>query len=755
MDQNLADTSSTPTPRWRRPLLLLSGVSLLTLGAFLNADALGLEFEPAKDEGARVASPDANADAGVEADADASSPGRLHAGEEGKMGKPSAKSKSGLYAMGGPSSAKPQTAREFDPEAAARSQGILGVMAEKDSNFLASPYGGAFAVGKDEGEGDIWGGLSGSEVGEAYGVGGLGLVGTGRGGGGVGGPGTKGQRRAAPNHALPGEAWTGGRDRYAHVVPASFIATAKDPKSTFSIDVDTASYANSRRHLLEFGQLPPADAVRSEELINYFDYDYPQPSGDLPFSLTTEVGPCPWNPSHRLVHVGLQGKLPPAADTPARNLVFLLDVSGSMSASDKLPLVKRALTALTEQLDADDRVAIVVYAGAAGTVLEPTSGDHKQTILAALDRLESGGGTNGGQGIEAAYALAERNFTEGGVNRVILATDGDFNVGLSDHDALIELIAAKRETGVFLSVLGFGTGNLNDHTMEQLADEGNGNYAYIDSFREARKVLVEQAGSTLDTIAKDVKIQVEFDPDQVARHRLLGYENRVLAHRDFDDDSKDAGEIGAGHTVTAIYEIEPAASNQAERANPDEGDALMQLALRYKQPRGSRSRKLGVEVFDDGHDLAHSSADYRFSAAVAAFGDKLRGVEDQSENSYADILALAEGALADDPGCYRHEFLELVWKAATISGETLPEPNHSCDEAPQPTTPSQPITPVATTPEDECSAGCPEDPAPAQDEPFDWAQFTLEVLRLLPPLLALPMFVMALRRPRRPRRGED
>jgi Ca-activated chloride channel family protein len=413
---------------------------------------------------------------------------------------------------------------------------------------------------------------------------------------------------------------------------------------------------------------------------------------------------------------------------------------------------------LTKQLGAEDRVSIVVYAGAAGAVLAPTKGSDHRTILAALDRLESGGSTNGGEGIELAYRLAEKAFIQGGINRVLIASDGDFNVGTTDHDDLVRLIEKQRKTGVFLSVLGVGTGNLNDHMMEQIADKGNGNYAYIDGLPEARKVLVEEAGSTLHTIAKDVKIQVEFDPEQVAEHRLVGYENRVLAHRDFDDDSKDAGEIGAGHSVTAIYEIVP-----TKEAN---GDRMLTLNMRYKEPDGQRSRKLSAPVHDVGRRMSQTSDDYRFSAAVAAFGETLRGTQDDVR--YADILELAEGSLGEDPNCYRHQFLELVWQAGTLAGEQIAEPDRQCtpgeagprettrsideelseaDEAPEPTpaVEVEPVTELAA----ELEAPIVHTVVHEHAASTDWMAFVTEVLRLLPPLLALPMFVMAWRRPRR------
>ncbi|MCA9685993.1 MAG: von Willebrand factor type A domain-containing protein [Myxococcales bacterium] len=366
-------------------------------------------------------------------------------------------------------------------------------------------------------------------------------------------------------------------ESYAEISENAFASVANSPLSTFAVDVDTASYSNVRRFLGD-GMRPPADAVRIEELINYFNYDYPAPTEAAPFSVVSEIADCPWNPQARLLHLGLQGQVISAEQLPPRNLVFLLDVSGSMESADKLPLLRRAMKLMVSTLGPQDRVAIVVYAGASGVVLPPTSGAEQQTIMAALDGLQAGGSTNGGAGIELAYALARENFEAGAINRVILATDGDFNVGTTSQHALENLITQERESGVFLSVLGLGTGNLRDSTMEMLADKGNGNYAYIDSIAEARKVLVEQAGATLDTIAKDVKIQVEFDPEQVEGFRLVGYENRVLAHRDFDDDSKDAGEIGAGHTVTAIYEIDPSADKAGDQ------DPLMQLHMRYKQP---------------------------------------------------------------------------------------------------------------------------------------------------------------------------
>ncbi|WAS92184.1 vWA domain-containing protein [Nannocystis punicea] len=474
-------------------------------------------------------------------------------------------------------------------------------------------------------------------------------------------------------------------ESYAHIAENAFKRVTDDPLSTFSIDVDTASYSNVRR-FLEDGQLPPADAVRIEEMINYFTYAYPEPEGAQPFSVRTEVAACPWNDRARLVQIGIKGKSLAPAEIPPRNLVFLLDVSGSMASADKLPLLQRSLTMLVADLRPVDSVGIVVYAGAAGVVLEPTS--DRDAIVAAIDKLYAGGSTNGGQGIEAAYALAQRSFRKGGINRVILATDGDFNVGVSSEGALQRLIEQKRDSGIFLSVLGFGTGNVKDSTMELLADKGNGNYAYIDSLQEARKVLVEQAGATLVTIAKDVKIQVEFNPLKVGAYRLVGYENRVLAHQDFNDDSKDAGEIGAGHTVTALYEVLPPGAEgavpgvdplryQQEKAAPAASAGsgeLMHVKLRFKQPEGGDSQLLTMPVADPGSALDAASADLRFAAAVAMFGMKLRNSEHARSVSYRQIRGLAEGALGPDLKGWRRGMLALVGLAARQQGEPLDAP---------------------------------------------------------------------------------
>jgi Ca-activated chloride channel family protein len=468
-------------------------------------------------------------------------------------------------------------------------------------------------------------------------------------------------------------------EQYSHIDENPFLDVAHAPLSTFSVDVDTASYSNTRRFLKD-GQLPPKDAVRTEELINYFSYDYPQPVGNAPFSVTAEISEAPWNTQHRLVHIGLQGKRIPADNLPPANLVFLLDVSGSMNEPNKLPLVKSAMKVLTEQLTARDRVAMVVYAGNSGLVLPSTSGDRKGEILAAIDRLEAGGSTNGGEGIQLAYKIAQENFIKNGSNRVILATDGDFNVGTTSEGDLVRLIEEKRQSGVFLSVLGFGTGNVKDSTMEKLADKGNGNYAYIDTLGEARKVLGEQVGGTLFTIAKDVKIQVEFNPKQVAAYRLIGYENRLLRDQDFNDDTKDAGEIGAGHTVTALYEIVPYGQKYenpgvdplkyqqpvqpSEMANSNE---MMTVKLRYKEPNADQSKLISVSLADSKGKLDSASENFRFSSAVAAFGMLLRDSKYKENASYNKVLELARNSTGADPQGYRSEFVQLVETAQLLS----------------------------------------------------------------------------------------
>ncbi len=442
----------------------------------------------------------------------------------------------------------------------------------------------------------------------------------------------------------------------APVVENAFIQTAADPRSTFSIDVDSASYTVARR-TIEVGALPMPSEVRVEEMINYFPYADPAPA-DEAFSVTTDVAAAPWAKDHRLLRIGLKGREVKMAQRPASNLVFLLDVSGSMMGEDRLGLVKKGLAMLVQQLDERDRISIVVYAGASGLVLPPTPGNDKRTILDALERLEAGGGTNGGAGIELAYAQAAAHFVQGGSNRVILATDGDFNVGTSSTDALIALAQAKAKTGVFLTVLGFGAGNLNDRMLEQVADKGNGHYAYVDTLAEAKKVLVEQAAGTLLTIAKDVKIQVSFDPSAVKSFRLIGYDNRVLAHQDFKDDRKDAGDIGAGHSVTALYELVP--------VKPGATGHVADVALRFKMPDGTTSRQVDYAVKDQGRAFESASTDLRFGAAVAGFGMVLRGSQHRGAFGLPDAARIAEGALGDDLGGHRRGFITLVHKAEAI-----------------------------------------------------------------------------------------
>ncbi len=471
------------------------------------------------------------------------------------------------------------------------------------------------------------------------------------------------------------ERQTGG-ERYAEIAENPFLDVTRAPLSTFSIDVDTASYANVRRYLND-GQMPPSDAVRIEELVNYFEYDYPQPIGDAPFSVNTESANAPWNQKHKIVSIGLQGKKVSLDDVPSSNLVFLLDVSGSMNDPRKLPLLKDSLRILVNQLTAKDRVAIVVYAGKSGLVLDSTN--NRGEILNALDNLEAGGSTNGGQGIQLAYKVALDNFIQGGNNRVILATDGDFNVGLQSDAALVSLIEAKRKTGIFLSVLGFGTGNTNDSMMEKLADKGNGNYAYIDSQEEARKALSEQVAGTLFTIAKDVKIQVEFNPAKVAGYRLIGYENRLLANKDFNDDAKDAGEIGAGHSVTALYEIVPAGQSvendgielkysQVAPSEAEFNDELLTVKLRYKEPNGTQSKLLTQGLLDKGSSIENASDNLRFASAVAGFGMLLRGSRYKGSANFANVGNLAQNSLGSDLKNYRRDFLDLVRKGSRLKG---------------------------------------------------------------------------------------
>ena len=461
-------------------------------------------------------------------------------------------------------------------------------------------------------------------------------------------------------------------EAYDRVVDNPFLRVTQNPLSTFSIDVDTAAYANLRRFLSN-GALPPKDSVRIEEMVNYFAYSYAGPKNGDPFSTQVEVASAPWKPEHRLVKVGLKGRDIVQDKRPPSNLVFLIDVSGSMQPPNKLPLIKRGLPLLVEKLTENDRVAIVVYAGASGLVLPSTTCDHKAKILAALENLEAGGSTNGGSGIQLAYDTAIANFIKGGTNRVILATDGDFNVGVTNPGELTRLIEERAKSGVFLSVLGFGMGNYKDSTLEKLADKGNGNYAYVDSLQEARKVLVEEMGGTLITIAKDVKIQVEFNPAVVGAYRLIGYENRLLRAEDFNDDTKDAGEIGAGHTVTALYEVVPAGKEGAlpgidalkyqkpvEVSRESKGGELLTLKLRYKEPDGSTSKLMQFPVSDRGTSWAQASRDFKFASAVAALGMILRDSPYKGNATLGSVLDLAEAGKGEDKQGYRAEFIELV-----------------------------------------------------------------------------------------------
>ena len=462
-------------------------------------------------------------------------------------------------------------------------------------------------------------------------------------------------------------------ESYAFIDEAGFLGVADNPLSTFGIDVDRASYSNMRRFLTR-GMRPPVDAIRVEELVNYFTYDYPAPAGDHPFSVTTDVGAAPWQPEHRLVRIGIQGREIASEDLPPGNLVFLVDVSGSMEPPAKLPLLKSSLRLLVARMRPRDRVAIVVYAGEAGLSLPPTSGSNKSEILHAIDRLRAGGSTAGGAGIRLAYEVARENFSADGNNRVILASDGDFNVGPSSDAEMIRLIEKEREAGVFLSVLGFGTGNLKDSMMERLAGHGNGNYAYIDGEREAAKVLVSEFAGTMFTIAKDVKVQVEFNPREVRSYRLIGYENRALRAEDFADDRRDAGELGAGHSVTALYEVVPVGvEGPGARELPplryrDRGEVGRRAAsgemgfvqLRYKRPQGSESSLLEQILVDGGGD---GSPDLRFAASVAAFGMLLRESEHAGEFSLGEVIELARASMGEDEEGYRREFIELVRKA--------------------------------------------------------------------------------------------
>jgi len=485
------------------------------------------------------------------------------------------------------------------------------------------------------------------------------------------------------------------REGYDNITENKFLKVADNPLSTFSIDVDAASYSNIRR-FLNNGQLPPAGAVRIEEMVNYFTYEYPQPENNEPFSINTEIADAPWNKNHKLVLIGLQGKKISTENLPASNLVFLIDVSGSMSSQNKLPLVKASMKMLVDQLREEDKVAIVVYAGAAGLVLPPTTGENKNEIKEAIDKLESGGSTAGGAGIKLAYKTAKEYFVKGGNNRVILCTDGDFNVGESSDDAMERMIEAERKSGVFLTVLGYGMGNYQDAKMQKLADKGNGNHAYIDGITEAKKVLVNEFGGTLFTIAKDVKLQIEFNPAKVQGYRLIGYENRMLAKEDFNDDKKDAGELGSGHTVTALYEVIPVGVNSSFLKNVDSlkyqqnterlskssnTDEILTVKFRYKAPDGDVSKLIVHPVKDKQIPIARTSDNFRFAASVAQFGMLLRNSEFKSNASYNDVISLARKAKGYDEEGYRSEFIRLVESAQMLAkGKAAPKDDADTDD---------------------------------------------------------------------------
>lgn len=473
------------------------------------------------------------------------------------------------------------------------------------------------------------------------------------------------------------------REGYDAITENRFLKATDNPLSTFSIDVDAASYSNVRR-LLNMGQMPPAGAVRIEEMINYFSYTYPQPDNNEPFSINTEISDCPWNVKHRLVLIGLQGKKIPVDNLPASNIVFLIDVSGSMMDENKLPLVRQSMKLLVDQLRDEDKVSIVVYAGNAGLVLPATSGEEKIKIKDAIDRLEAGGSTAGGAGIKLAYKTARENFVKEGNNRVILCTDGDFNVGASSDGELEKLIEEERKSGVFLTVLGYGTGNYQDAKMQKLADKGNGNHAYIDNFNEARKVLVNEFGGTLFTIAKDVKLQIEFNPSKVQAYRLIGYENRMLNKEDFNNDKKDAGDLGSGHTVTALYEVIPVGVNSdfiesVDKLKYQPGNTIvtsagskeiMNIKFRYKKPDEDKSKLIEHPVIDGSIAINKTSENFRFAAGVAQFGLLLVNSEFKSNASYNSAFKLAKGAVGEDKEGYRGEFLKLLRSAQTLAGKT-------------------------------------------------------------------------------------
>ncbi len=483
----------------------------------------------------------------------------------------------------------------------------------------------------------------------------------------------------APSISMPPTYYNPSTESYKKEKENDFMSVRANPLSTMSVDVDRASYSNIRRFINE-GQTPPADAVRIEEMINYFDYDYPQPEGDQPLAIVTELTDCPWKPQHKLLHIGMQARTIPTHNLPPSNLVFLIDVSGSMSAYNKLPLVISSLKMLTSKLRAQDKISIVVYAGSAGLVLPATAGNQKQTIYNALDRLQAGGSTAGGAGIKLAYSVAMENYVRGGNNRVILATDGDFNVGISGDNELETLITKEREKGIYLTCLGYGMGNYKDSKMEVLADKGNGNYAYIDSEQEAEKTLVKEFGGTIFTLAKDVKAQIEFNPAYVQSYRLVGYENRLLNEEDFKDDKKDAGDMGSGHSVTIIYEIIPVGvqSNDVRNVTPlkyqqrgvaypsvvdyNNGNELATIKFRYKKPNGNTSKEITHIISNNTTTLQRASENARFATSVAMFGMLLKNSPYKGNSNYNKVLSLARNSMRHDPEGYRAEYIDLVRK---------------------------------------------------------------------------------------------
>ncbi len=468
-------------------------------------------------------------------------------------------------------------------------------------------------------------------------------------------------------------------EEYKEITENNFKTVSESPLSTFSIDVDAASYSNMRRYINR-GELPPADAIRTEELINYFSYDYPQPTGNDPVRITTEAGTCPWNAKHRLVRIGLKAKEIPTDKLPVSNLVFLIDVSGSMYGPQRLGLVQSSLKLLVNNLRDEDRVAIVVYSGSAGEKLPSTSGSDKQKIREAIDELTAEGSTAGGAGIKLAYKIAKQNFVKGGNNRIILCTDGDFNVGVSSNEGLEKLIEQERKSGIFLTVLGYGMGNYKDSKMQVLAEKGNGNHAYIDNLQEANRVLVNEFGATMYTVAKDVKLQIEFNPSQVQAYRLIGYESRLLKDEDFNNDAKDAGEMGAGHTVTAFYEVVPAGIKSDFIGKVDDlkyqktkpvsvaangSKELLTVKLRYKAPDGNISKKIEQSLIDDKKEKV--SSDFRFASAVAMFGQLLRDSDFKGNATYDKVISLAKTSLDNDEKGYRREFIRLVETAKGLA----------------------------------------------------------------------------------------